>query len=262
VTWFRVDDSLAFHQKTVAAGNAAMGLWVRAGSWSSQHLTDGHLTPEMTSALGARAEVKRLVDVGLWHDRNHTCKDCRVIESGYLFHDWEQANPTRLEVEAERERKRAAGKAGGLASGRSRREAPASATAPAPAQASDAASVRANGSAVLPEARNPRTHTLPSAPTGALSSETSSPRGPRKRATQAPDSLLVTAEMRQWAHEQGIRVDLDRETAAFLDFHRSKGTAFKDWVAAWRTWMRNTLKFGRQPALVPEPEPGQRRWEQ
>lgn len=34
MSWFKVDDHLAFHRKTLAAGNEAMGLWVRAGSWS------------------------------------------------------------------------------------------------------------------------------------------------------------------------------------------------------------------------------------
>lgn len=29
--WFKVDDTLALHGKVVAAGNPAMGLWVRAG---------------------------------------------------------------------------------------------------------------------------------------------------------------------------------------------------------------------------------------
>ena len=41
MTWFRVDDTLAMHPKVYAAGNAAMGLWVRAGAWSMQQLTDG-----------------------------------------------------------------------------------------------------------------------------------------------------------------------------------------------------------------------------
>jgi len=42
--WFKVDDTLAFHAKVVAAGNAAMGLWVRAGAHSMQQLTDGFIT--------------------------------------------------------------------------------------------------------------------------------------------------------------------------------------------------------------------------
>jgi hypothetical protein len=36
---------------------------------------------------------------------------------------------------------------------------------------------------------------------------------------------------------------VERETAQFLDYHRARGSVFKDWAAAWRTWMRNAAKF-------------------
>lgn len=66
---------------------------------------------------------------------------------------------------------------------------------------------------------------------------------PATRATSAPDTFPVTAAMGAWARERGITVNLAMETEQFLDFHRAKGSKFKDWPAAWRTWMRNTLKF-------------------
>lgn len=31
---------------------------------------------------------------------------------------------------------------------------------------------------------------------------------------------------------------------AFTDFHTAKGTSFKDWASAYRTWLRNVTKFG------------------
>lgn len=64
------------------------------------------------------------------------------------------------------------------------------------------------------------------------------------RATPAPAELPVTAAMRAWARGKDITVNLAEETEQFLDFHRAKGTEFRDWTAAWRTWMRNTKKFG------------------
>lgn len=73
----------------------------------------------------------------------------------------------------------------------------------------------------------------------------SSPSAP-KRGTKAPDHLLVTVDMRTWAKSKGVTVDLDSETEAFLDHHRAKGSAFKDWASAWRYWMRNSIKFGTQ----------------
>jgi hypothetical protein len=62
--WFRVDDNLAFHAKAIAAGNAAMGLWVRAGAWAMQQLTDGEIPRHMAQQMGTRGEIKRLVDSG------------------------------------------------------------------------------------------------------------------------------------------------------------------------------------------------------
>lgn len=116
MTWFKVDDGLAFHAKVVLAGNAAMGLWVRAGSWCAQMLTDGFIPDHMISALGTKAQAKALIETGLWVRE----------ESGYRFHEWLEYNPTAEEVRADQARKHeakaAAGRAGGLASGVARRK--------------------------------------------------------------------------------------------------------------------------------------------
>lgn len=96
--WFKVDDKLAFHAKTVAAGNAAMGLWVRAGSWSADQLTDGFVPDHMIGSLGTHGQAKRLVAVRLWED----------ADGGYRFHEWneEGRQPTRADVEERREQDR------------------------------------------------------------------------------------------------------------------------------------------------------------
>lgn len=96
MTWFRVDDNLAFHPKVLAAGNAAMGLWVRAGSWAAQQLTDGHVPDAMVATLGTKAAARQLEAAGLWHRDG----------DGYRFHDWEHRQPTRATVDADRERER------------------------------------------------------------------------------------------------------------------------------------------------------------
>lgn len=95
MTWFKVDDNLAFHAKVVAAGNPAMGLWVRAGSWSAHTLTDGHVPKHMVSALGTTQQAKALVTAGLWVE----------TDEGYRFHQWADGDrqPTRAAVEAKRE---------------------------------------------------------------------------------------------------------------------------------------------------------------
>lgn len=88
MTWFRVDDTLAFHRKVIDAGNAAMGLWVRAGSWSSQHLTDGCIPLRTVKLLGTVSQARRLVTAGLWME----------TDDGFQFHDWSIQNPTAATV--------------------------------------------------------------------------------------------------------------------------------------------------------------------
>lgn len=95
--WFKVDDALAMHMKAFAAGNKALGLWVRAGSWSMQQLSDGFIPVGVVPALGGDSkDAASLVGAGLWHE----------VEGGYQFHDWDEYQPTREQVEAEREKAR------------------------------------------------------------------------------------------------------------------------------------------------------------
>ena len=93
MAWFKVDDTLAMHTKVATAGNAAMGLWVRAGSWSMQQLTDGFVPTHMARTFGTATEARRLCDAGLWVEK----------DDGYLFHEWDQRQPSRVQVEADRE---------------------------------------------------------------------------------------------------------------------------------------------------------------
>jgi hypothetical protein len=93
--WFKVDDRLAFHPKALAAGNAALGLWVRSGSYCGLMLTDGLVPAEQASTFGSPGQAKALVSSGLWVP----------VPGGYQFHDWQDFQPTREQVE----RRRAAG---------------------------------------------------------------------------------------------------------------------------------------------------------
>ena len=95
--WFKVDDGLAFHPKVLEAGNAAMGLWVRAGAWCSAHLTEGALPKHMIGTLGAQSrDAKRLVESGLWEQ----------TDVGFQFCDWAEYQPTKKQVETDREANR------------------------------------------------------------------------------------------------------------------------------------------------------------
>ncbi|WP_131104046.1 hypothetical protein [Ornithinimicrobium sufpigmenti] len=90
--WFKIDDTLAYHHKVMAAGNPAMGLWVRAGSYCAQQLTDGFVSNDVINTLGTRAQALRLVAAGLWES----------VPGGFRFHDWTDYQPTKSDVQAER----------------------------------------------------------------------------------------------------------------------------------------------------------------
>lgn len=97
IPWFKVDDALSMHPKAFTAGNSALGLWVRAGSWAMQHLTDGHIPAGVVSALGGVwDDAAALVNAGLWDQ----------AEGGYQFHDWAEYQPTREQILAERAKTR------------------------------------------------------------------------------------------------------------------------------------------------------------
>ena len=78
MTWYPVGDEVAFGPQFIAAGNAAVGLWTRAGSWSTLHLTDGHIPSDLARAMGTKAEIAALVRNDLW----------AATDDGYQFTPW------------------------------------------------------------------------------------------------------------------------------------------------------------------------------
>lgn len=91
--WFRVDDQLHAHPKPNKAGLAAMGLWTLAGSHCMSYLTDGVVERWWVESKPHGVELAaRLVAAGLWHEH----------QDGWVFHDWEEFQPTREQILAER----------------------------------------------------------------------------------------------------------------------------------------------------------------
>lgn len=67
---------------------------------------------------------------------------------------------------------------------------------------------------------------------------------PAKRKTPVPRDIAITPDMRAWAAEKTpLVVDLEFETEQFVDHWTSKRELRADWVATWRTWMRNQQKW-------------------
>jgi len=103
MSWFRVDDHLHAHSKAVRAGTEAMGLWILAGSWAAAEESDGWVPGYMLlrlAGVGADGLAERLVAAGLWE---HAEQDG---DAGYQFHQWEEHQPTRAQLEEKREQAR------------------------------------------------------------------------------------------------------------------------------------------------------------
>lgn len=209
--WFKVDDALAFHMKALAAGNRALGLWVRAGSWSMQQLSDGFVPSGIVPALGGNHEdVGALVEAGLWH----------VTEGGWQFHDWAEYQPTRAQLEAEREATRER-----VAKHREQRR------------------MNGNSNGVGNGVTTPVSNGVSTpAPSHPIPSRTSNEvLTPRKRGTRLPDGWTPDAELIEQMRLECPTVDLRAEHRVFTDYWVAqpgqKGVK-TDWDATWRNWMR------------------------
>ena len=75
------------------------------------------------------------------------------------------------------------------------------------------------------------------------------PKSKAERASVLSDDFAPNETAEQMANDFGLA--LADELAAFTDHHSAHGTTFKDWQAAFRTWLRNSNKFAqRQPGIA------------
>ena len=111
MSWFRLDDKFHSNQKVIAARNAAVGLYVRCGTWSADQGTEGRIPSHVALMFGTKAEIARVSAAGLWQPTDY----------GYLIRDYLEYNLSNDEVGERREKRAEAGRAGGIKSGESRR---------------------------------------------------------------------------------------------------------------------------------------------
>lgn len=96
MSWVRLDDQMAFHAKIVAAGNEAVGAWVRILALTCAQLSDGRVTQAVALTIAKQKVLEVLVKVRLL-DRT---------EDGYVVHDFHDWNPPAADVKAKREAER------------------------------------------------------------------------------------------------------------------------------------------------------------
>lgn len=217
--YFGVDDGFAFHRKAVRAGNAALGLWVRAGAWCNQQLTDGFVPHEIAEVLGTAPQVARLVAADLWHE----------VPGGYQFHEFteEKRNFSRAEVLEKR------------AKDRERKAKARTAKSEKRQVTVDGHSGSPNGIPEESQEESALSHPIPSHPKRKRQTTSVST---RKRGKRIPDDFTVTPEMVEWARERVPHVDGRIETEKFINYWQGKSGANAtkvDWEATWRNWMLN-----------------------
>lgn len=218
--WVKLDDDFYVHPKVVMAGPEAAYLYVAGLCFCGKHLTDGVIPKAMVPTLANHRKpldlAATLVKVRLWVDDGDN-----YIVNGY--HDY---NPPAAKVKAQREADRDR-KAAGFGTG----DFPNGTDA-------DSESVPAGK---LSEGDRKKRVLIPYPSLG--TTDVVPKRA--KRGSTVPDDFTVTIPMRQWADDTVPSVNIDTQTAQFLDYHAAKGSTFKDWQAAWRTWMRRSAEYAK-----------------
>ena len=88
-----------------------------------------------------------------------------------------------------------------------------------------------------------------------------------KKATSISDPFALEDTVVDALRKKHPSLDIGEQIDAFVDFHTAKGSVFKSWDAAFRTWCRNAVKFAEprtvihKQALKPAAEgPTERGW--
>lgn len=214
--WFKIDDTFAMHEKVMAAGNSAIGLWARAGAWSMQQLTDGFVPDHVLRALGTPKERRTLVEVSLWDE----------AEGGIHFRNWAERQPTKEQVETARQ-----------------------------AAAERQRHARERAKSQRDSRRDKGVSHAPPDPTRPDPTPKSKERDAGKPATtkarQLPDDFQPNEANRRIAAERGL--DLPAVMEQWADHHRAKGSTMKDWHAALNTWLRRERPTPRPATRTLQP---------
>jgi len=208
--WIKVHDGFPEHPKTVGLSDRAFRAVVEFWCYCHRQNTDGKVPLPLFKRLPAKVRQELLADYAVMHENHIEMHD-------YLVHQQSSEQVKQLT-----ETRRAAGKLGGLA--KAKRVASAKQTAK-----------QTDSKALLDididiEREKERGASAPSKPS---------------RACSLPAGFEVTEAMKSWAREKAAGIDIPAETEKFKNYHLSKGSTFKDWNAAWRTWMGKAVDYSK-----------------
>lgn len=296
MSWARLDDRMADHPKVAKCTTSEFAVYIRSILHCAGGLTDGRVArvkarlffDYSVEGLTFDAIAKQLVTYCLWE----------VDGDDFVVKNYLEYNPSRAEVEAKREdtsaKRRAAANKRWANNGNSSEESMQTCKRdtnamhdrnahamphPIPSYNLQTGNLFGGGAggtippaAVKPEeppAAKVIDLPLPYALTESLPVPHSpkppsrKPRKPRKPETECPPSGATDAEVDAWLESQGMPklAEAGTEIRQFVDHHRARGNVFRDWLAAWRTWERNAVKFqragpiGRGSRVVADPQP-------
>ena len=208
MAWFKVDDGFWSHPKVLELSPDAVALWVRAGSYSAAHLTDGLVKSSTIRMLGANCDIAdELVSAGLWAE----CED------GWVFHDWSAYQPSRDQVLHEREKARE----------RMR-------------------NVRANTTRTFGSSSPSPSRPVPSRPDPVTSNEVTvpPPTPSEPRNVRLPKDWEPTKEHQERALNAGI--DLNVELEKFKAHAGENDRHAKNWNLAFTRWLINAGEYAKR----------------
>lgn len=240
-----IDVNIIGHEKALLAGVEAFGLWAWGMCYAQLYETNGRLprVAVLTAMGGRRNEVhaKRLVEVGLWL----SCED-----GSWAIFNYGKKNQTAEEIQAKK-----AASADRARRWRERRNAPSNADVTRDVRVTDTTGQRARTDPP-PEPPPPPDNTtreqydLVSA--SAEPSPTSEPepvtkvRSRRKPETPCPAYDASPADLQAWADRWKIPTG-SAEFDKFVENGRKKDLRWRDWAAAWRTWLKRAPEFAGRP---------------
>ncbi|MEU5477509.1 hypothetical protein [Streptomyces mirabilis] len=279
--WVKIDDRFPSHRKIALLSDRAFRLHVSAICWCAENLTDGRISNRELALVahvrGVKTTAQQLEAAGLWER----------TEDGWAIHDYLDYNPSREQVLVERKknaarqeafRKRRNGKptppSDGSSNGRSN-----GVTRDGETRDDDTTATRtqhdgdttATSDDAVPEEeaqvtaiRNGVTNGAPTRPDPTTNTDTADVSGEsagriaRGAAPDGPapidvDGFSLTDAMRGWALRTfGPNLDLDYETAQFVDHFRAQGVRRPNWAAEWQKWIRRSAKFASERANRPQ----------
>ncbi|WP_329215126.1 hypothetical protein OG352_06085 [Streptomyces sp. NBC_01485] len=282
MTWVKLDDRFPSHRKIALLSDRAFRLHISAICWCAENLTDGRITdrelPLVAHVRNIKATAKQLEDAGVW-DRT---------ADGWAIHDYLDYNPSRGQVQAERKknaerqekfRRRKNGKPvppdgsdasrNGSSNGVTRTEEAHDGDTTATRRKHDG-DTTATGTRSVVETesqvtaiRNGVTNAAPSRPVPTPTPSMADVGG-ESAGSGAPDldayapspidndGFALNDGLRRWALSTfGPNLDLDYETAQFVDHFRANGQHRKNWNTEWQKWIRRSAKFASERATRP-----------